>query len=72
MSLAKYYMAALEQSFIELLEQSVKLKVTLLSRMSKQRENQSDCNWTRTQNHLVRKRTLNHLASNCNWTHRGG
>ena len=23
----------------------------------------SDCNWTRTQNHLVRKRTLNHLAN---------
>ena len=23
---------------------------------------QSDCNWTRTQNHLVLKRTLNHLA----------
>ena len=22
----------------------------------------SDCNWTRTQNHLVRKRTLNHFA----------
>ena len=22
----------------------------------------SDCNWTRTQNHLVRKRTVNHLA----------
>ena len=22
----------------------------------------SDCNWTRTQNHLVRKRTLNYLA----------
>ena len=22
----------------------------------------SDCNWTRTQNHLVRKQTLNHLA----------
>ena len=22
----------------------------------------SDCNWTRTQNHLVCKRTLNHLA----------
>ena len=21
-----------------------------------------DCNWTRTQNHLVRKRTLNHLV----------
>ena len=23
----------------------------------------SDCNWTRIQNHLVRKETLNHLAS---------
>ena len=23
----------------------------------------SDCNWTQTQNHLVRKRTLNHLDS---------
>ena len=22
----------------------------------------SDCNWTGTQNHLVRKRTVNHLA----------
>ena len=22
----------------------------------------SDCHWTRTQNHLVRKQTLNHLA----------
>ena len=22
----------------------------------------SDCNWTRTQNHLARKQTLNHLA----------
>ena len=31
----------------------------------------SDCNWTRTQNHLVRKRTINHLAkwlSVCLWT----
>ena len=24
--------------------------------------NRRDCNWTRTQNHLVLKRTLNHLA----------
>ena len=24
---------------------------------------QSDCNWTRTHNHLVHKRTLNHLAN---------
>ena len=26
-----------------------------------------DCNWTRTQNHLVRKRTLNHLAKLTKW-----
>ena len=25
-------------------------------------DNLSDCNWTRTHNHLVHKRTLNHLA----------
>ena len=27
----------------------------------------SDCNWTRTQNHLVLKRTLNHLAELAKW-----
>ena len=27
----------------------------------------SDCNGTRTHNHLVRKRTLNHLASLAKW-----
>ena len=27
----------------------------------------SDCNWTRTQNHLVCKRTLNHLAKLATW-----
>ena len=27
----------------------------------------SDCNWTRTHNHLVRKRTLNHLAKLTKW-----
>ena len=27
----------------------------------------SDCNWTRTQNHLVCKRTLNHLAKLSKW-----
>ena len=27
----------------------------------------SDCNWTRTQNHLVLKRTLNHLAKLAKW-----
>ena len=27
----------------------------------------SDCNWTRTQKHLVRKRTLNHLAKLSKW-----
>ena len=27
----------------------------------------SDCNWTRTHNHLVHKRTLNHLAKLAKW-----
>ena len=27
----------------------------------------SDCNWTRTQNHLVLKRTLNHLTKLVKW-----
>ena len=27
----------------------------------------SDCNWTRTHNHWVRKRTLNHLAKLAKW-----
>ena len=27
----------------------------------------SECNWTRTQNHLVRKWTLNHLANLTSW-----
>ena len=26
------------------------------------RDFMNDCNWTRTYNHLVRKRTLNHLV----------
>ena len=30
-------------------------------------EKRSDCNWTRTQNHLVLKRTLNHLAKLAKW-----
>ena len=38
--------------------------VPWMSRNSKQTRNPSlsDCNWTRTHNHLVHKRTLNHLA----------
>ena len=27
----------------------------------------SDCNWNRTQNHLARKRTLNHQAKLVKW-----
>ena len=27
----------------------------------------SDCNWTRTQNQLILKRTLNHLAKRAKW-----
>ena len=29
----------------------------------------SDCNWTRTQNHLFRKRTLNHSGNYRVWIH---
>ena len=31
------------------------------------RSSLSDCNWTRTHNHLVLKRTLNHLAKLAKW-----
>ena len=34
----------------------------LLARSRREISNLSDCNWTRTHNHLVHKRTLNHLA----------
>ena len=34
----------------------------LLARSRREIWSLSDCNWTRTHNHLVRKRTLNHLA----------
>ena len=34
----------------------------LLARSRREIWSWSDCNWTRTQNHLVPKRTLNHLA----------
>ena len=34
----------------------------LLARSRLEIWNLSDCNWTRTHNHLVHKRTLNHLA----------
>ena len=39
----------------------------LLARNSCDIWNLSDCNWTRTHNHLVRKRTLNHLAKLAKW-----
>ena len=35
----------------------------LLARNRREIWSLSDCNWTRTHNHLVHKRTLNHLAS---------
>ena len=34
----------------------------LLARSRRNIWSLSDCNWTRAQNHLVRERTLNHLA----------
>ena len=39
----------------------------LLARSWRQIWSLSDCNWTRTQKHLVRKRTLNHLAKLTKW-----
>ena len=35
--------------------------------MKQKKKNWSDCNWTRTQNHLIHKRTLNHLAKLAKW-----
>ena len=35
--------------------------------LNKTKHTLSDCNWTRTHNHLVRKRTLNHLFSLAKW-----
>ena len=37
--------------YFQQLQKSIKIKVT-----------KNNCNWTRTHNHLVHKRTLNHLA----------
>ena len=31
--------------------------------VTRHNDNLSDCNWTRTENNLVRKRTLSHLAN---------
>ena len=42
----------------------------LLARSRREIWSLSDCNWTRTQNHLVRKRTLNHLAKLAKWLSR--
>ena len=38
-----------------------------LARSRREISRLSDCNWIRTQNQLVRKRTLNHLASFAKW-----
>ena len=40
---------------------------TLLTQSRREIWSLSDCNWTQTQNHLVRKRTLNHLAKLGKW-----
>ena len=39
----------------------------LLARSRREIWRLSDCNWTRTQNHLVRKQTFNHLAKLTCW-----
>ena len=45
---------------------SMKVK-ELLTRNRREIWSLSECNWTRTHNHLVRKRTLNHLAKLAKW-----
>ena len=40
----------------------------LLARSRREIWRWSDCNWTRSQNHLVLKRTLNHLAELAKWS----
>ena len=47
--------------------QMLKQKVYLLLESLIQQNDFSDCNWTRTHNHLVHKRTLNHLAKLDKW-----
>ena len=39
----------------------------LLARSRREVWSLSDCNWTRTENHLIRKRALNHLAKLAIW-----
>ena len=39
----------------------------LLAQSRRQIWSLSDCNWTRTHNHLVHKQTLNHLAKLTKW-----
>ena len=39
----------------------------LLARSRREIWSLSDCNWTRTHNHLVHKRTLNYLAKLAKW-----
>ena len=39
----------------------------LLARSRREIWSLSDCNWTRTHNHLIRKGTLNHLAKLAKW-----
>ena len=46
-----------------LLKEIKHLETRLENQISK--TNLSDCNRTRTHNHLIRKRTLNHLAKEC-------
>ena len=41
---------------------SQRKKATVPSEITRQKRKIRDCNWIRTHNHLVRKRTLSHLA----------
>ena len=53
-------------SFSELIH-TLELPQELLARSSCKIWRWNDCNWTRTQNHLVLKRALNHLDKRTKW-----
>ena len=53
----------LKDQFIGMnIKQNVKIKFRQMNINSFSNQSLGDCNWTRTNNHLVHKRTLNHLA----------
>ena len=61
---AKFRNAAYEKVHLDLLQIFLKIKLKTHSKLSKKFVDKfcSDCNWTRTHNHLVHKQTLNQFG----------